>query len=137
MTGCRGNQCAHILYIVESAKILCCIPSDVSVHFVLFLFLATTSKISRVLERMAGVSRNQSRQNPWTSGLDWEVSSERLIHPWRPKPGTATKPSSRRRPWQDSRRCPSYTVFSIPLSHFVVCLHFFLQSAHCFACAFS
>ena len=104
--------------------------------FVLFLFLATTSKISRVSERMAAVSRNQSRQNPWTSGLDWEVSSGRLIHPWRPKPGTATKPSSRRRPWQDSRRCPSYTVFSIPLSHFVVCLLFFTVCALFCLCFF-
>nr|ACN36975.1 unknown [Zea mays] len=69
---------------------------------------------------MPAVSRNQSWQNPSTPGLDWEVSSGSLIHPLKPKPGTATKPSSRRRPWQDSRRCLSYTVLSILLLHFVV-----------------
>ena len=98
-----------------------------------FLFLATTLQISRVWERMVVVSRNQSRQNLWMWGLDSEVSSGKLIHRWRPKLGTATKPSSRRRLLQDSGRwtrqcslfCISVVTFGYPFTFdiFYFCLH--------------
>ena len=105
-----------------------------------FLFLATTLQISRDWERMVVVSRNQSRQNLWMWGLGSEVSSGKLIHRWRPKLGTATKPSSRRRLLQDSGRwtrqcslfCISVVTFGCPFTFdiFYFCLH-------CFACSFS
>ena len=98
-----------------------------------FLFLATTLQISRVWERMVVVSRNQSRQNLWMWGLGSEVSSGKLIHRWRPKLGTATKPSSRRRLLQDSGRwtrqcslfCISVVTFGYPFTFdiFYFCLH--------------
>jgi len=90
-----------------------------------FLFLATTLQISRDWERMVVVSRNQSRQNLWMWGLGSEVSSGKLIHRWRPKLGTATKPSSRRRLLQDSGRCPrQFSLFCISVVTF--CSHLLL-----------